>query len=443
MKLRTLIFWPHLICGTTAGLVILLMCVTGALLTYERQMVAWSDSRFRSARPAAGANRLDIETLLDRVRQEQPDLALTAVTLAAVPDAPVILSVPQRTLYVDAYTGRLLGEGSQTVRKAMSEIRAWHRWIAVEGEGRTVARAITGWSNFVFAFIVLSGMYLWIPRTWSWQQIKAVVLFRSKLRGKARDFNWHNVIGVWSAVPLFIVVVSAVPISFQWGNALVYRVVGEEPPAGRGERAAGPRAGGQGEREAGRVRPSGAGRSANEARAEGRQDGAGREDSQTPSREGGGDRGRRGRDGQPASHAPLAGLNDLWDRAERQVADWRTINVRIPASPEAPVVFAIDRGDGGQPHLRSTLTLNSRGDVESYEAFPDLTLGRRIRNVMRFAHTGEVLGLPGQTVAGLVSAGGAVLVWTGLALAWRRLRAWIKRRRPEEVEQVEARSSAA
>ena len=47
---------------------------------------------------------------------------------------------------------------------------------------------------------------------------------------------------------------------------------------------------------------------------------------------------------------------------------------------------------------------------------------------MRFAHTGEVLGIPGQTIAGAVSAGGAVLVWTGLALAWRRLRAWLKRR---------------
>src|SRR3712207_8450966 len=53
--------------------------------------------------------------------------------------------------------------------------------------------------------------------------------------------------------------------------------------------------------------------------------------------------------------------------------------------------------------------------------FPYTTLFRsRIRNTMRFAHTGEVLGIPGQTVAGIVSAGGAVLVWTGLALAWRR-----------------------
>ena len=46
MKLRSFIFWPHLITAVSAGLVILLMSVTGVLLTYERQMLAWADSRF-------------------------------------------------------------------------------------------------------------------------------------------------------------------------------------------------------------------------------------------------------------------------------------------------------------------------------------------------------------------------------------------------------------
>ena len=104
--------------------------------------------------------------------------------------------------------------------------------------------------------------------------------------------------------------------------------------------------------------------------------------------------------------------------------------MRIPAVQPRPVVFAIDKGDGGQPQLRSTLTLDrATGAVVPYEAFDDQSLGRRLRSISRFAHTGEVLGIPGQTIAGLVTAGGVVLVWTGIALALRRLRAWMKRRR--------------
>ena len=43
-------------------------------------------------------------------------------------------------------------------------------------------------------------------------------------------------------------------------------------------------------------------------------------------------------------------------------------------------------------------------------------------------HTGEVLGIPGQTIAGLVSLGGCFLFYTGIALSWRRFRAWRARR---------------
>jgi uncharacterized iron-regulated membrane protein len=427
MKLRTLIFWPHLTAGLLAGLVIFIMCVTGALLTYERQLIAWSDSHFRSVPPAEAAARLPVEALIGRLQGARPDLAPTAITIRSEADAPVAFAVPQRVVYADAYTGAVLGEGSQTVRRIMSRLRAWHRWIAIEGEGRPIARLITGWSNVIFLFIVVSGMYLWLPRKLTWSQVKAVAIFNPRARGKARDFNWHNVFGIWSAIPLFIVVISAVPISFPWGSALVYRAVGEEPPRPQG-RAAGP---------AGEEGASAAGRAA----AAGRQGGPPRAQAA-----GGGGAAARG-EGARRQRLPvsLAGLDALWTRAEQQVPGWRTINMRIPTSPDAPVVFAIDRGEGGQPQHRSTLTLDrGTGEVLTQEAFADLTLGRQVRNVMRFAHTGEVLGIPGQTVAGLATFGGAVLACTGILLALRRFRAWIRRRRtPVELPTVAVRTPAA
>jgi uncharacterized iron-regulated membrane protein len=347
-----------------------------------------------------------VEALLQTIRIDHPDIAANAITLGSAPDAPVTVAVPPQTLYFDAYSGRLLGEGSQGMRRFMSETRAWHRWIAVEGEGRPVARFITGWSNFLFLLIVASGFYLWFPRKWTWNHLRTVLLFNRTTTSKARDFNWHNVIGVWSAIPLFIVVASALPISFPWANALVYRAVGEEPPMQRG-------------REGGAAR--------------GREGGGGPREG----RAGGGAREAR-------TASSLDGLNGLLSRAEQQVEGWRTINVRVPESNLSPVVFAIDKGDGGQPQLRSTLTLDrASGEVVTYEAFEDQSLGRRLRSIARFAHTGEVLGIPGQTIAGLATAGSVVLVWTGLALAWRRWRAWMKRRAPERADPISSQSSAA
>src|SRR5688500_9331886 len=288
MKLRSLIFWPHLVAGVLAGIVILLMSVTGVLLTYERQILAWADSQYRSVAPTPDARPLSVDTVAGRLRESHPDLTPTGFTLRANAAAPLTVTAGQRTVYVDRYTGVVLGEASRGgIRTVMSELRAWHRWFAVDGEGRPIARAITGWSNFIFLFIVMSGVYLWFPRKWAWQHVRNVVLFKAGARGKARDFNWHNVIGSWCALPLFLVVLSALPISFGWFNALVYRAVGEAPPPPAGAAAARPA-------DRGNTAPSG-------------------QAGETPTR----------RADAAAAQSVGQSTDALWARAERQVPGWR------------------------------------------------------------------------------------------------------------------------
>jgi uncharacterized iron-regulated membrane protein len=398
MRIRPVFFWLHLICGVMAGAVILLMSVTGVLLTYERQLVAWSDTVYRST-PVGP--RPPIATLLPRVQSGTPDHApVTSLVVSSNADAPVIVTAGARTYIVDAYSGRILGESAPRLRRFMTGVRGWHRWFGVDGPRRAVARGITGWANLLFLFIVGSGIYLWLPRRWTWTTLRPVLWFKRTATGKARDFNWHNVAGIWSAVPLFIVVLCAVPMSFPWANTLVYRAMGEAAPA-VGGRDGGSRTAGVG---------------ANAARSQ------------------------RGDAGTNAA-ASFEGLDALFARAMRQEPDWRTITLRLPASPRAPLAFAIDRGNGGQPQLRSTLTLSrSDASVIGYDTFSQQSPARRVRSIMRFAHTGEVLGLPGQTIAGLASLGGAMLVCTGFLLAIRRLLAWIGRRR--RVRSVDIRRAA-
>ncbi|HEX8282680.1 MAG TPA: PepSY-associated TM helix domain-containing protein [Pyrinomonadaceae bacterium] len=378
-RLRRVFFWCHLAAGVTAGLVIFIMSVTGVLLAYERQITAWADTRgYEVSRPSPDAARLSVEALLARARESQ-QAAPGAVTLYSDAGKPAAVSFQGgRTLFLNPYTGEVFGEGSQRVRAFFRAVTDWHRWLGAGGESRAVGRAVTGASNLLFLFIVASGFYLWWPRRWTRKSVRAVTWFRGGQGGKARDFNWHNVIGFWSAVPLFVVVLSGVVISYTWASNLVYKAVGEEPPA-QAQRGA-PPAGGAGQ-------------------------------------QGG------------AAPAPLDGLEALVQKAERQVEGWRSIQMQVPAKPEAPVVFSIDRGNGGQPQLRGQLTLErATGEVVRWEPFSNNTAGRRLRSWFRFAHTGEVYGLAGQTVAGLVSLGGAFLVFTGLSLAWRRFYAWNARR---------------
>ncbi len=411
MKLRSVLFWLHLTCGVVAGAVILIMSVTGALLTYQRQITAWADMRGYRMEPPAGSRRLSADELVAKVREAHPDLAPTSIIVRSDPGAPASLAVgPARQVFVNPYSGAVLGEGNgQGVRDFFRRMVEWHRYVAMAGESRPTGRAITGASNLMFLFIVVSGLFLWWPRTWTWAAVKGVVWFRGGLAGKARDFNWHNTIGFWSAIPLAIIVAGGVVISYPWATALVYRAYGEQPPAPAGGLAA--RGGGPG--------TASAGATAVRGRAGG------------PGRNGGPGRGPALAAGeQLRAEVPGAALEVLVAKAQAQMPEWKTISVAIPSGNAPRVVLTLDAGDGGQPHKRATLTVNRRtGEVERWEPYASQSAGRRARTWLRFAHTGEVYGLVGQTVAGIVTAGGAVLVWTGIALALRRLFSWRKRGR--------------
>lgn len=108
---------------------------------------------------------------------------------------------------------------------------------------------------------------------------------------------------------------------------------------------------------------------------------------------------------------------------------WRSIAMRLAPGGGQPVTFTMNDRERLNPMARSTLSVDAAtSEVVRWEPYEGLATGQRLRTWMRFGHTGELWGLAGQIIAGLASAGGCVLVYTGMALAWRRFVAWRARR---------------
>ncbi len=367
MQFRKLLFWLHLIAGCLGGLVILIMSLTGVLLTYERQILARVERGAFDVTP--GPMRLPLEGLLSRVvDQHGPMPAGINVTVRSDLTAPVELNFGKEGVkYFDPYTGRMLGNPDKHWRSFFQKVTAYHRWLAGEGEWRATGKAITGACTLAFLVLVLSGLYLWLPRKWTWQHLTPITWFRAGLSGKARDFNWHNAIGIWCAVPLFFVILSALPISYPWANQLIYQVTGTTMP---------------------------------------------KQENSPP----------------PKASSDVTGFDRLWLKATQQAPDWKSISFRL--TDASPLAFTVDRGDGGQPQLRGTLMLDREtAELVRWESFSDFNTGRQVRGFSRFLHTGEALGIIGQTIAGLASLGGVFLVYTGIALACRRFFAFQAKRK--------------
>lgn len=385
MSARPLVFWLHLLVGVTAGAMIGFMSVTGVLLAFEPQITEWLERDRRIVVPPPGAARLPLEALVARAREARPDLRPSIVTLRADPTATLVVSFGRDggALFIDPYRGTVLG-GLSRGHDLLHEVVEWHRWLG----SRDIGRPITGAANLGFLGLIVLGGFLWWPRRWTRAAVRQVTVFDRRLRGRARDYNWHTVIGIWCAPVLLVLTLTGVVMSYQWASDLLYRLTGSEPPppAAGAERAA-PAAGGA-------------------------------------------DRGVAGRagDDRPAAGRAGAGLDALWARAERQVPGWTVISLRVPARPDSPVTFVIQEPVGSHPFPRSQLTLDPiTAEIVRWEPFAGQSLGRRLRSWVRPLHTGEAAGPPGQAVALVASGGAAVLAWTGLALAWRRFRGWRRR----------------
>ncbi|MGH7465251.1 MAG: PepSY-associated TM helix domain-containing protein, partial [Longimicrobiales bacterium] len=320
--MRTLIFWAHLATALSAAVIVLIMSATGVLLTYQRQVQTWADMRgIDGAPPSARAVPLAPEALLAGV-QGMRDGTPGAIRWRNDPAAPVELVYgPAGSLFVNAYSGAVLGDGSARTRAFFRAVTDWHRWLAMNGAGRSRGRAITGAANLAFLFIVLSGFYLWWPQNLTARGLRNVLLFRRGLSGKARDFNWHNVIGVWSLVPLTIVIISAVVISYGWASDILYRIAGDDGPSA----SAAPAVAAQ--------LPPGASAT-------------------------------RSASAEATSETAL-----LVERARALMPDWRIITMQLPPRDRA-IVFSLDRGDGGQPQKRVQVTLAAAtGAVLKWEPF--------------------------------------------------------------------------
>ncbi len=375
LPLRPVAFWFHLATGLVAGAIVFAMALTGVLLTFERQLVERADLSVSRVVPPAGAAPLSVEEQVRRTLAVHPEVVPTSLSVAADPRTATALALGREgVLFIDPYTGAPVGFGAKRLRAFFRASTEVHRFLALGSERRELGRALTGAANLAFLALVLSGLYLWVPRVLDRRRLRAVAWFRGGLSGKARDFNWHHAIGLWTAPALLVITVSGVVMSYDWANGLLFRWAGGEPP-----------------RET--PRPAGA-----------------RE------RTGSGDR--------PEAFDPssLAGIDPLLRTARSQVAGWRTIAVRLPKPDDETITFSIARSHRGRPDLRATLELDRKsGALVAWRPFAEESAGRRARSWLRFLHTGEAGGPLGQLAAGIASAGSLVMVWTGFALAWRRL----------------------
>ena len=375
--LRTALFWLHLTGGVAAGLAILSLAVSGALLGFERQLLAAA-----STLPPKQGSRIPLEQGLPKLVQAHAQAETLRITLARDGVQPARVQEGRGpATFVDTRLGMAIEDPAPRMRAALASLRAYHRWLTLSGVQRDQARGLLGAANLVFLGLILTGAVLWWPRILRWPWLRQQLTWRpAPPTAKARDLRLHHIIGAWAFLPLLIICASGTVFYYRWANDAVYSLAGETAPV----RAPAPD-------------PSG--------------------HALTP-----------GSVAERFSALPLEAL------IESAVPGWTQLTVTLGGEASEPLRFSVDKSAGGQPQAVTTVTVFEDGRVET-ASFATLSDGQRARRLLRFLHTGEALGIGGQVIATGASIGAAIMVWSGLALSTRRLILTPWRRRRQDVRQ--------
>jgi uncharacterized iron-regulated membrane protein len=258
----------HLYLSFAAGLVILICCLTGAILVFEKDlMMAFNKDRYYVE---ATGSRLSADSLVDSVKKTFPDAKVNGIKLYEAADRSAEVSVafakkgekggakgagtkpegakaeaskgkegakraaPQRqpgfTIFVNPYTGQVLDKYTYS-ETGFYTVFALHRWLL--GGNNSIGKLIVGISTLIFLFILITGIILWWPKT--------VKIMKQRLNikwgagWKRINHDMHLVFGFYSAIFLFIFSFSGLAWSFEWFNKGIYTVTNSrmkapEPP---------------------------------------------------------------------------------------------------------------------------------------------------------------------------------------------------------------------
>ena len=370
----------HLYLSFAAGLVILICCLTGAILVFEKDLqMALNKKRYYVA---AEGTKLPAGQLINNVKAAYPDAKINGIKLYEAADRSAEISVafkatetkpitantksakpqpPQRqpgfTIFVDPYTGQVLEKYSYR-ETGFYQVFALHRWLL--GGDDSVGKYIVGISTIIFLFILITGIILWWPKT------KKILLQRLKIK---QDAGWkrinhdmHMVFGFYSAIFLFIFAFTGLAWSFEWFNEGIYKVTNsplKAAPPPKSVFAAGEK----------------------------------------------------------------VSVDQALTAATSVYKDAVYYNISLPKdSTEAIAVSSLPENALHESATDAVYVDQYSGKILGQLSFNDRSLGAKVRSTFKPVHTGSIWGTPSKIIAFIVCLLGVTFPITGTIMWWNRTR---------------------
>ena len=367
------LFQLHWFFGITAGLVLALMGITGAIYSFQEELLRLFNADVLKVE-VRQQGVLPPAELVRRVEAAQGDkVSMLWVDTREGNSARIFFTPPPgerrgQLRYADPYTGELKDDAAgQGFFNLMLQL---HRFLAMGDTGRQ----ITGACTLMLVFFCLSGLYLrWPRKPLNWR-----VWLTLDWAKKGRAFNWdlHAVFGTWCLLFYLLFALTGLFWSYEWYREGLNRLLADAPPAGEQQK-----------------------------RGEG-----------------------RGRHGPPQAdrNAPplLVDYDAIWTSLRSAAGPGlATYNLRLPPAGGQPATLFYLMENADHERAFNTLTLDpANGTVKRHERYDDKSFKAQLLASVYALHTGSYFGLAGRIIVTLASLSMPLFFVTGWLLYLDRRR---------------------
>ena len=232
----------HLWLSVPFGILITLICFSGAALVFEKEVMELCHRELYFVKKVEAAP-LPMEQLMTKVAATLPDsVSVTGVNISSDPERAyqVTLSKPRRaSMYVDQYTGEITGKYERA--PFFNFMFRMHRWLldSMKQDGGIFwGKMIVGTSTLMFVFVLISGVVVWWPRTR--KALKNSLKIVANKGWRRFWYDLHVAGGMYALVFLLAMALTGLTWSFQWYRTGFYKTLGVEvqPSMGHGNAAA-------------------------------------------------------------------------------------------------------------------------------------------------------------------------------------------------------------
>ncbi len=255
---RKILHTLHLWVGLPCTLVIFIMCLTGTMYAFNRELTQWIDhDKFQITAPAE-AHVLPISELINIVEQQKKDSRVSVIqipessteawTFGFLPKGKEVKKENIRTapgkeakapkkekpknFWVNPYTGAIQGDAQTPTVKFFASTLQMHRWLMIENHD--IGGLITGTACFGMLFLCISGIILWLPAkisSWKkWNVWKPGFAIKTDASGKRLNFDLHKTLGFYAFIFVTIMALTGPIFAYEWYREGYRKLLGYKAP---------------------------------------------------------------------------------------------------------------------------------------------------------------------------------------------------------------------